>query len=318
MYPDNSWYSHRYILAKYCKVKNDLPIFGSMVHGYIPLASRFKNKFNIISGKRKFTMANFFFWNKKQVMYSKRNGVKNVNAIGAPFLYLHKMNIKKFLKPEGTLIMPAKSGSEIKAKYSLMKLIELVEKKFPKPYTLCVGSLDCHSTKKQINNRSNWKVVTCGNRTDKKFLFKLYSYLNNHMHVVQTFPSSSLLYSLFLKKKTYFIDHYYENNKRVMLHQNFYEDHIEYINDFKKYNFNFKKINSKKNYTSVLKILGFDCLKSRTELKKLFGWDNKIKIFFAIFFLYTYDLMHGQDLRNKGVYHNTKIADLKKKKMLVD
>ena len=34
MYPDNNWYSHRKILADYCRVPNN-PILGSIQHGWV-------------------------------------------------------------------------------------------------------------------------------------------------------------------------------------------------------------------------------------------------------------------------------------------
>ena len=94
MYPDNSWYSHRFILSKYCGVNPNIPIYGSLLHGHTPVVSRFYKKLKIIIGKRKFNLAPAFFWNKEQVKYAKKKGIKNVCAIGAPFLYLHKLKKK--------------------------------------------------------------------------------------------------------------------------------------------------------------------------------------------------------------------------------
>ena len=102
MYPDNSWYSHRQILLRYCNIFKDFPVFASIQHGHIPIKSRHYRSHNIIMGKRKFTFAPALVWNKKQVNFSMSKGVKNIHAIGSPFLYLLKI-IKLKKKNPGEL-----------------------------------------------------------------------------------------------------------------------------------------------------------------------------------------------------------------------
>ena len=82
----------------------------------------------------------------------------------------------------------------------------MVEKKFEAPYTICVGIDEYKKFQKLLKENKIWSVKTCGLRTDKKFLYKLFNYINNHKNVVITFAGTAVLYSLFLKKKVYLID----------------------------------------------------------------------------------------------------------------
>ena len=88
MNSDNNWYGHRFILREYCKIENDLPIFGFLQHG-----CHFKEylEYFTSTGVRKFSFYPYFCWDKETEIITKKRGVKNVHSIGAPFLYLMKM-----------------------------------------------------------------------------------------------------------------------------------------------------------------------------------------------------------------------------------
>ena len=310
MYPDNSWYSHRQVLLRYCGLKKDFPIFASIQHGHIPIVSRHYRKYGIVMGRRKFSFAPALLWNSKQVKYSKNKGVNNIYAIGAPFLYmLKKIKIKK-TKSKGTLLMPMKSTSEVKADYDIYNLIRLVEKKFEAPYTICVGFDEYKKFQKLLKENKIWNVKTCGLRTDKKFLYKLFNYINNHKNVVITFAGTAVLYSLFLKKKVYLIDKLKIKKKNYIIHKNFYKDHLEAKNDFKKFKINFKNLNTNKNYLRAREMLGYDNLKNKKDLKKYLGIDSKIKIKIARVFSFIYDILHGKGLRASGTVKIKKFLHL--------
>jgi hypothetical protein len=307
MYPDNSWYSHRIVLSRYCNINPDRHIFGGVLHGFVPLYSRLKRKYKIIVGKRKFSIAPFFFWNRRQLQQAQKKGLKNVYAIGAQFLYLCKLKKKNLEKKCGTLVMPLKTSPDFKSIFADDKLLNFVEKRFLKPYIICVGADDYKLFSKKIKKRKKeWKVVTCGERTDPRFLFRLYKFISNTDSVIATFAGSVVLYSMFMKKKTYVIDYYKQNNKKVLFHPNYYPEHLEALKDFKKFGINIKNLNDKNNYKGVLEILGYNCLKTPRELKILLGWDSIIKLFFSKLFAIIYDLIKGKDLRKFGSYKNWK------------
>lgn len=300
MYPDNSWYSHRQVLLRYCGLKKDFPVFASIQHGHLPIASRHYKKHGIVMGKRKFSFAPALVWNSKQVKYSHNKGVNNIFAIGSPFLYMLKTIKINKIKSKGTLLMPMKSTSEVKADYDIFNLIKLVEKKFEAPYTICVGFNEYKKFQKILKKNKIWNVRTCGSRTDKSFLYKLFDYINNHKNIVITFAGTAVLYSLFLKKKVYLIDRLKFKKKDYIIHKNFYKDHLDAKNDFKKFKINFKNLNTNENYLRARKVLGYDNLKTKEELKKYLGIDKIIKIKIAKVFSFFYDLLHGKELRSKG------------------
>ena len=81
MYLDNSFYSHRRILSKYCGVK-DKKCFASIQHGSFTLRQERE------IGKRFFSISPFLCWNERLLQITKKNKIPNVISIGAPFLYL--------------------------------------------------------------------------------------------------------------------------------------------------------------------------------------------------------------------------------------
>ena len=93
MFLDNSFYSHRKILSKYCGVE-DKKCFASIQHG----AFTFKQEKLI--GKRLFIISPFLCWNKRLFEFQRKNNVPNVISIGAPFLYLDILMKNKKFKPQ--------------------------------------------------------------------------------------------------------------------------------------------------------------------------------------------------------------------------
>lgn len=85
MFPDNNWYGQRGILHKYLGQK-DKKIFGSLQHGWI---SQYINiKHNKSFYKR-------ICWSENNMSKSVNRNNQNIEAIGAPFLYLCKFIKKK-------------------------------------------------------------------------------------------------------------------------------------------------------------------------------------------------------------------------------
>ena len=136
MFLDNSFYSHRKILSKYCGVE-DKKCFASIQHG----AFTFKQEKLI--GKRLFIISPFLCWNKRLFRISKKNNVPNVISIGAPFLYLDNLKKNKKYKPQRvTLVFPTKRSFSQKRDLNQKKFIEITEKKFKGPYTICIYFVD--------------------------------------------------------------------------------------------------------------------------------------------------------------------------------
>src|SRR3954447_12712175 len=98
MHLDNDWYGHRKILSEYCGVRNSAA-FATILHGWI---------WNLdpTRGRRRVTAAPYLLWNYRHLVQGRRNGVPNVDAIGAPFAYLCQLGRGTVDRPQGTILFP--------------------------------------------------------------------------------------------------------------------------------------------------------------------------------------------------------------------
>ena len=155
MFADNDYYGHRYIFSKYCNTKN-INCFASIQHGILTPPQE-KNL-----GKRAFIFAPFLTWNRRVEINSIKKKIPSVLSVGAPFLYLHKLNKKKYKKAKGTLVFPSKSTHNKSRSINNELLIKETEKSFKGPYSICVYYLDLNKDwssfkKKRLENIIMWK-----------------------------------------------------------------------------------------------------------------------------------------------------------------
>ena len=278
MYLDNNWYGDRYIFSKYCKTK-DKPAFASIQHGYLTIKNY---KLNQPHGKRTITSTPWLVWNNKIATFSSKKGIKNIIPIGAAFIYLEKIiNLKKKIKPKGTLIFPFLSHPEERIKNDYEKIVEYLKKNYSPPYTISVSTYDIKRIHKKYKDV---KFLTFGFRGDQNYLKKLYMTINNHANVVCSYPGSPLIYSIYLKKKVYISKKYFLKNLN-----NLKKKELDYIrktvlNDLAKYGLNIKNLNDKINKIKIRLMLGNKFIKTPKQLKKILGWDNNFKSLMAKFF----------------------------------
>ena len=208
MFEDNNWYGHRYILLKYLN-KKDRNIYAQIQHGWY-------GKVFAGFGQKKIFQPPTLVWSRS---YRKKNTYKNTIPIGSPFLYLHEiLKKKKFGISKGTCLFPSHghTSSDLrfykknKMKVRIVKLnlnydylLNKIHQNFKPPYTVCFHESDIVD-KDKVNYFKNkgWKVVSVVKRSSNQSLFKLYKLIKTNESCIFTdFTSSSLLYSLFLKKK---------------------------------------------------------------------------------------------------------------------
>jgi len=302
---DNNWYGNRYILSKYCKVKDE-PIFGSLQHGLL-LASHFDitKTSDVKLGDRSFNQIPWFVWNDYMLENTKKNKIKNVINIGSPIVYLHEMlKYRKFAKPKGTLLIPCRSVYEVSHIVDYDRLIRMVKKKFKPPYKILVGYFDLAQVFKIRHKYKDCTFVTCGKRTNFKYTYNLYKYMKECNSVVNFYPGTSILYSLFFKKKTYYINNRYlikttrdpmaiikdkvfkfrsnynfKNKKKIniKIKQIIKDDQISAECFKKEYGIDISQLNKKNHYNKALIALGYNKKKNPKELIKILGWDNLLK-----------------------------------------
>ncbi len=305
MFIDNNWYGNKYIFSRYCKI-SEKKIFGSLQHGLF-MVYHFKksNKNKKKIGERSFKTIPWFVWNNFIEDASVKDKSNNVVSIGSPFLYLDKILSKNvFPINKEVLVIPPKSAQEIDHNIDYQRIIDfLMKKKFKKPYKILVGQSDLEKIKK-LNKNFDCKFVSCGDRNSKYFTFKLYKYIKEASAVVALYPGSPILYSVFLKKKTFYFkkrflkysqrkifknkklnksEKYDLKQNNLILKLSWFNKYDQYaIESFKKeYNINIFKLNNKNTYKKVLVALGSNNIKSASEIKRIFGWNNIFKMLMA-------------------------------------
>ena len=280
MYEDNKWYGHRYILLKYLNIEKDQRIFAQIQHGWfgnIPNPWVDKNKSFLNS------IVPTLSWNKKY-----KN--KKIIPIGSPFLYLDKILPKKKIYSNGTLFIPSHSRSSsekiqnnkindikdpiilddkgiprlYKINLNFEFFVKKIEKKFKPPYTVCFHPADYTRENIEFFKRKKWHVVAVVSRNNNFSLMDLRKLLlKNEQIVFSDFTSSALIYSMYLKKKI-----------KILKHKNdWLVKKIERLN--KKIFKNYQNIEIAYNISK--KELGYDFIKSKSELRKILDLNNPIK-----------------------------------------
>lgn len=274
MYVDNNWYSHRSILAKYCGIK-DKAMWGSIQHGVH--IDYYTNDL----GKHSIPLANYYCWDRKTLEHCKKNEIKNIIPIGAPFIYLDQIlkTEKLQTKPTGTLSFPCHSNPGEPRHFKHEFFIKYVMDNYEGPYTACLFYIDAVTDIKDIYIKSGWNVVCAGDRCNNHFLENIYNFINRHDHIVNPELGSSFFYSLFLKKKVSYV----KGIKVKNTFQYFSQKSIYFINDQleayeKSNNFILDEIIDIKKGKELGDIeLGYEFKKNKDDLKKILGYNNLLK-----------------------------------------
>ena len=212
--------------------------------------------------------------------------------------YLYLLKRKKKIKKKiikNVIVFPAHSNELVKQTVNYENLIKEVENQFSGPYTVCLFYQDLSKKIITFFKKKNWKVVCAGTRKNKNFLNNLYKYLINHNNIVVTDIQTILFYSLFLKKKTYYI----YRGKSIKINEISTEHQKKEFNFFKKKNIvrrikNFYFFDKNKGFDLAKKNLGDILLKE--DLKKIL----KIGLFKnLIFYLHNFLYKFFIDLKIK-------------------
>jgi hypothetical protein len=275
MFPDNNWYSHKEILNKYTKSKIK-HFIASVQHGSITVT------YDSSFGKIFFPFFNYLVWNKKAYSVCKKNGFNNVKIIGAPFIYLNEMmRFKKFnTKKDTYFIFVPHSAETIPGPFYHEKFIKFAKKNYKGSITACFFYKDITIKLIKLYKKNNIKIFSCGKRHNKKYLFSLFEQLKIHEKIIITELGSPLFYSLFLNKKTFFVNEFTPSvtSKKFLSQEKRYKD---------KHNFLYKNLTKNKQVDPLLgkKLaddeLGARFLMSKSSLKKLLYSKNLFMKFYA-------------------------------------
>ena len=256
------------MLAEYCGLK-DRELLGSIQHGWVNSLN-----FNSFLVKRKF---NFYCWNEDLSKYCIDRGFKNIIPIGAPFLYLCKLN-KDLIKNEGsgTIVFPSHSNLEDYQKVNHVGLIDIVESRFEGPFKVHFYYTDFISENYIEYEKRGWEVFSSDIRSSNNFSINLLKNLTNSKTVVSTDISSVFFYALYLNKKAFLVRKDKDNKDLVFIYR---DNSLEFTEYYVKKNI--KLINGEMTLEQQKKLasneLGADFILEPLKLKKLLGFGNPIK-----------------------------------------
>ena len=283
MFVDNNWYGQRTTLAKYCGV-NDFHAFAAIQHGMLT-----RNQEELL-GKRRFSKIPYLCWNERVLMKLKNNGLKNIHIIGAPFLYLTKIQPKRIItNNNGTIVFPSKSTYEKKRDVDFKKLIEETQKLFPGPYTVSIYYADLYKDLSEFKKK-NWKIVSFGRRSDVNFLQKNYEEILKNQNVVCTSINTVFFYAFFFKKNVKFLLNrksekiVITSDENQNLTQKYYDNEYPGILE--------NELNVQELYNIAYRELGVEFIKSKGQLRDLLGWNSKLKLLSSYLISKYMDLKH--------------------------
>ena len=200
------------------------------------------------------------------------------------------------------MCFPAHSITNFKQYFDHEKFIKKIEKKFAKPYVVCLYYEDYkNNIIKNFYKKKKWKIVCAGNRSSNEHIKKIFFLLTRHKNIVLPCISTIFFYSLFLKKKTFLLYKNFQKNILYLSNLSEYQKKTEsYF--YKNYPeiFTNKKINKNIGFKLASDELGLKHLKKKNELIKLLGLNSFFKKLLANFFTFLFDIYYGKNLR-KGI-----------------
>ncbi len=274
MMPDNDWYGHKSILAKYCDV-NIQPIFGSIQHGWF--ATKPELLFN-----DKSKIFKYFCWSSHYKKKAQNAGFKNFHPIGAPFLYLCKLkrfSFDKFINQgEGTILFPSKTTHCEKRFNNEEELIKLAIKDYPPPYSVSLFHSDTTNNLLKLYKKYGFEILNFGKRSNINFLDECYDTLIKKRCVLSNEPGTAILYGMYLGKRCHInIKNFDIKNLDL---SNF--SRIKCFLTSKEYLSKFQlvfdgKLNLQEQYNLAKSELGHEDMLNQNDLKKILGWSSIIK-----------------------------------------
>lgn len=285
MFPDNSWYGHRAVLAEYCGLR-DSPAFATIQHGWRWALSAQKKQ-------RAITSAPYLFWNNRVLNDARFKGIDNIRAIGAPFLYLDKISVNedRFDKG-GTIFFPQHSTTLRTRTLNHHDIIGYIEKFFPPPYTVSLYYLEPNYQFLVSTYRSRgWKIFSAGTRANSDFLINIYDEINKNHCVLSNGLSTSLFYAAYKGKEVKILSDFLGADSGV-------RDLCETDKEFGAF---FERLCAGMEGTEAIKFgayeLGESYIMSPENLSSLLGWDSFLKRSSAKLMGRLVDLKVGRSVR---------------------
>lgn len=277
MFKDNDWYSHKKSLADYCNEKVH-PVCGTIQHGWYQM----KDNYEYINALKisKIPFNNLFCWNENIKNLFKKNNINNVITIGAPFIYFTD-KLKNLKKPRNNLLVfhPHSDFEKVNRPSgfkNIQNFIDEIKSSYKGPYGVCLFYQDMTSDIINIYKKNSFDIFSCGTRLNQDYFSNFLEIIETHNEIVVCELTSAALYALHLNKNVYF--HRVDKISRNYFDEYLAQHEYDFFNDDKNI---VDLINNKTDLNKKRKIaneiLGVKFKRTPEELKKILGWDSKLK-----------------------------------------
>lgn len=187
-HPDNHFYGHSVALATYCGVVPTRPIQAQVQHGW-SVSTGLPDRIRLPSRLRRLV------WSKQNLLQCRRARISNVDAVGAPFIYLEGDSGPRQAVAGSTIVYPFHGWERADALGSHDDFIREIRERERGDVTVALywTEFDCD----QIRGRyeaAGFRVITHGQRSDPTFLLRQRNELLRHKRVVSNNVSTALWY----------------------------------------------------------------------------------------------------------------------------
>ena len=273
---ENEVYGNRKILCDYASVPSGSRILGRLQHGWVA-----DNEYETLIRN---SLVDSYVWTKLSEKYLRDNGIRNVHAIGAPWLYMlrllsrlgYQVEKEKISRPIDELWIFG--GHSVTKTESLSKISELIEflnaanSSEARNKLVLLFYVDYFALDKQIKERyQNLTILTTltsrlRTSTAESHLFNLFHIFSQSKTIVLDYPTTAMLYGLSLGCGIRWYHHSnFVNYRNYLVAQKKYELVHLMDND---------DLSPEEKISFSLKKMGNDDVRDPEELRELFLWEN--------------------------------------------
>ncbi len=191
VHPDNAFYGHGRVLARYAGVDDRVPIWGHVQHGW-STGTGFSGAWRLVASLP------LFGWGERTRRQAAAAGLAPVTLIGAPFVYLADAVAPVDQRPRSTIVYPFHGTDRLRLAGSHDALAATIAAKESGPVTVCLYWADHTPAAIDAYTSRGFTVISHGRREDPGFLVRQLEELRRHDRIVTNRVSTALWYGAHL------------------------------------------------------------------------------------------------------------------------
>lgn len=272
MYFENHLYGHAEILGSYVRrkaVASPPPIFGFLQHGWTPTTQ-------YVAKSRYRSALPRFVWSSSSEQQSRNAGVAYVQALGAPFCYLHSLSVDQVATPDvhpySLLIPYHEGGTPGTFRQDHRSLALEVAKRYPSARIMVLLFIKEYSDPGIVYayHDVGFDIACNGHRDDPLFLRRMYRLLVAADRVITNRVATALWYALYLRRPIAFLDGF-----GGPLPNDWFTSEDELVRRWPFLTMEERGLDE--GYEEACRQLGADRILSPTELRRALGWSGILR-----------------------------------------